>query len=223
MTDSTQALRGAIAGFLARRELSPTRFGQAAVGNPSFVIGSRRGRSPRLDTADRALAFMGVEPIGPMFLREVEAYLAATGMKVSVLGLEAAGDPSFVARLRNGASPRLSTVDRVRAWMNRHASEAERRTIAETAAVGDAGAPTFLEGAHAMDDVALLYMSTREVAAYLGLSPRTLDRYRVNGEGPPFHKFGNRVRYTRTDVEAWASARRRLSTSDSGEGARGAA
>ena len=40
-----------------------------------------------------------------------------------------------------------------------------------------------------MDDDAI-YMGTRELAAFLGLSPRTLDRYRVSGGGPKFHKFG---------------------------------
>ena len=61
-------------------------------------------------------------------------------------------------------------------------------------------------------------MGTRELAAFLGLSPRTLDRYRVSGGGPkPFHKFGNRVRYLpATDVEAWAAERRYSSTSDVG-------
>ena len=34
------------------------------------------------------------------------------------------------------------------------------------------------------------YLSTREAADYLGLSSRTLDRYRVSGEGPVFHRFG---------------------------------
>ena len=34
------------------------------------------------------------------------------------------------------------------------------------------------------------YLSTREAAEYLGLSARTLDRYRVSGEGPVFHRFG---------------------------------
>ena len=34
------------------------------------------------------------------------------------------------------------------------------------------------------------YMGTREAAAFLGLSPRTLDRYRVTGQGPAFHKTG---------------------------------
>ena len=32
------------------------------------------------------------------------------------------------------------------------------------------------------------YLDTREAAAWLGLSPKTLERYRVSGEGPDFHK-----------------------------------
>ena len=60
------------------------------------------------------------------------------------------------------------------------------------------------------------YLSTREAAEYLGLSARTLDRYRVSGEGPVFHRFGGRVRYTRGDLDAWAKARRRASTADDG-------
>ena len=60
------------------------------------------------------------------------------------------------------------------------------------------------------------YLSTREAADYLGLSARTLDRYRVSGEGPVFHRFGGRVRYLREDLDAWAKARRRASTADDG-------
>ena len=60
------------------------------------------------------------------------------------------------------------------------------------------------------------YLSTRRAAEYLGLSARTLDRYRVSGDGPVFHRFGGRVRYTRADLDAWAKARRRTSTSDDG-------
>ena len=41
------------------------------------------------------------------------------------------------------------------------------------------------------------YLSTREAAHYLGLSARTLNRYRVSGDGPVFHRFGGRVRYPR--------------------------
>ena len=66
-----------------------------------------------------------------------------------------------------------------------------------------------------MNDAAK-YLSTREAAEYLGLSARTLDRYRVSGEGPVFHRFGGRVRYTREDLDVWAAARRRASTADDG-------
>ena len=88
-----------------------------------------RGRTLRLGTADRVLAFMGEAPIGPVFRREVEAFLAVTRTKVSVLGAHGARNPSFVARLRRGLSPSLETVDRVRAWMAAHSSPAEARAI----------------------------------------------------------------------------------------------
>ncbi|MYE59960.1 MAG: helix-turn-helix domain-containing protein [Alphaproteobacteria bacterium] len=71
-------------------------------------------------------------------------------------------------------------------------------------------------GEHNMANDTHEYMTTRDVAAFLGLSPRTLDRYRVSGTGPGFHKFGNRVRYLRADVVAWAAERRCRSTSDAG-------
>ena len=64
------------------------------------------------------------------------------------------------------------------------------------------------------------YLNTREAAAHLGLSTRTLDRYRVSGDGPVFLKFGGRVRYLREDLDEWARSRRRRSTSDDGTGPR---
>ena len=53
-----------------------------------------------------------------------------------------------------------------------------------------------------------VYLDTRGAAAFLGLSPRTLDRYRKTGQGPEHFRFGGRVRYLKSDVAAWASARR---------------
>ena len=64
------------------------------------------------------------------------------------------------------------------------------------------------------------FLNTREAAAHLGLSTRTLDRYRVSGDGPVFLKFGGRVRYLREDLDDWARSRRRRSTSDDGTGPR---
>ena len=58
------------------------------------------------------------------------------------------------------------------------------------------------------------FFDTRRAADYLGLSRRTLDGYRVSGEGPAFHRFGNRVRYRRLDLDAWAVKRRATTTAE---------
>ena len=58
------------------------------------------------------------------------------------------------------------------------------------------------------------FMNTSRAADYLGLSPRTLDGYRVSGDGPAFHRFGNRVRYRRSDLDAWAAKRRATTTAE---------
>ena len=64
------------------------------------------------------------------------------------------------------------------------------------------------------------YLNTREAAAHLGLSTRTLERYRVSGDGPVFLRFRAGVRYLREDLDEWARTRRRKSTSDDGSGPR---
>ena len=60
------------------------------------------------------------------------------------------------------------------------------------------------------------FLDTQQAARFLGLSAKTLARYRVTGDGPVFHRFGNRIRYRREDLEAWAETRRRASTFDDG-------
>ena len=220
--------------YRVRQGLSARRLGAEALNDPGLASTLRRGRTLRLSSADRLLAFIGEAPLGPRFRCEVEAFLTMTRTKRAVFGLEAAGDPSFVARLMAGASPTLATVDRVRAWMRAHASDAERRAIARavdeafpaTASHVQALAPfpvrvvtdtdsSTTEGDLPMRDHTT-YLDTRAAAAHLGLSPRTLDRYRVSGEGPAFYKLGTRVRYRLADLEAWAESRRRRSTSDDG-------
>jgi hypothetical protein len=51
------------------------------------------------------------------------------------------------------------------------------------------------------------YLDNRQAAQYLKLSPRTLDRLRLTGEGPRFRKFGRRVIYAIEDLEIWANER----------------
>ena len=63
-----------------------------------------------------------------------------------------------------------------------------------------------------------IYMTTKEAAAHLGLSDRTLESYRSKGGGPVFHYFGRRVLYLLDDLREWAAERRRSSTSDTGSG-----
>jgi excisionase family DNA binding protein len=58
------------------------------------------------------------------------------------------------------------------------------------------------------------YFTNDEAAALLRLSPRTLEKRRVIGGGPRFHKFGRRVMYSRSDLEAWANSRSFETTCD---------
>ncbi len=51
------------------------------------------------------------------------------------------------------------------------------------------------------------YLNNDEAAAFLRLSPRTLEKQRVIGGGPRFRKFGRRVMYALSDLETWADAR----------------
>ena len=227
MTDTAQHLRNAVKAFIERRKLSPTRMGRLLFGNPCFVRVLMGGRSPRLDTADRALEFMGLEPIGPRFRREMEAYLAVTGAKATAVGEEGVRNRSFVRRLREGSSPRLKTVDRMRAYMKQTASSEEWRMIEaaagkeppdEEVSAGDGASPA--EDPDAPSTAAgirPLYWTVTELAGVLRMKRGTLDKYRVHGNGPPFHKLRGHILYARADVEKWLKKRRRCSTSDPGE------
>lgn len=58
-------------------------------------------------------------------------------------------------------------------------------------------------GKGADDQAADEMLTTDEAAALLGKSSRTLTMWRGAGQGPPFVKFGNRVRYAKPAVDAW--------------------
>ena len=104
------------------------------------------------------------------------------------------------------------------------------RAVARWAVGGDAGEDTSIggrtellhgdpvqfehEGDGSMSGDESGFLDTRRAADYLSLSHRTLDGYRVSGAGPAFHRFGNRVRYRRSDLDAWAAQRRATTTAE---------
>jgi len=59
-------------------------------------------------------------------------------------------------------------------------------------------------------------LKTTDAARYLSLSTRSLERFRVSGDGPRFCKLKRSVRYRVSDLEAWLSARAVGSTSEVG-------
>ncbi len=210
-----ERLRRAVAAWCWRRGVSERGFGADMLGNPGFAATLARGRSLRLPTADRVLAFIGYPPLGPAFRLELDTYLAVSGTKISILGEMALGDPSFVGRFRRGVSPQLATVDRVRAWTAVNANEEEIRTIrARLAEAAPAIHPLARPGAEGMNGRAEDCLSEREAAARLCISPGVLGSCRMRREGPAFRRIGNRLRYLPEDIDAWARAQRWTSLSE---------
>ena len=227
--------RRSVADHISLSGISASEFGLHAVGSSGLLSRLNAGQSVTLDTADRVLDFMGETQIGPAFRREIEAFIEVTGIAETTFGIEAAGNSAFVRRLRDGASPRLATVDRVQTWMRTVATRVERIAIARILGDAEKARPIGARGRAARskrrtvarpwdpdkeaarrDDPAAynrqVFLSTREAAAFLNTSPRMLNRYRSNGEGPAYCKSGKRVLYARADLLAWAWTRRRSTT-----------
>ena len=61
------------------------------------------------------------------------------------------------------------------------------------------------------------YVRTHEAARLLGISPRTLEKYRCHGNGPTFRKLGGRVVYRVEDLQAWGDAPAQGSASGPGK------
>ena len=60
--------------------------------------------------------------------------------------------------------------------------------------------------------VSTRHLNQRELAERLNISPRTLERWRWLGEGPPFLKIGGRVVYRLQDIERYETEQLRDST-----------
>ena len=208
----------AVSDYLKRSAMSGRKLGELALGDPGFHPDLKRGGSPRLGAVDRVLRFLDIAPLGPRFRREVEAFLIVTRTRPTLVGTRAVGKSSFVRELRSGALPTLDSVARVRSWMLGSADEFQRPSIAWLLASDVTVPPYGLGAAFAPwteDDEGIrkldgrTFLNEREAAVVVGLSFRTLDRYRVTGGGPVFHKFGSRVLYAHYDLEAWTKGRLR--------------
>lgn len=55
---------------------------------------------------------------------------------------------------------------------------------------------------------ALTFLTEKQVADLICQSVRTLQKWRVTGQGPAFYKFGQSVRYSLADVQVWIAHRR---------------
>lgn len=50
------------------------------------------------------------------------------------------------------------------------------------------------------------FLKTPDAAAYLGLSPRTLEYWRFDGKGPRYSRLGRAVVYAVADLDEFARA-----------------
>ena len=50
------------------------------------------------------------------------------------------------------------------------------------------------------------FYTTKDAATYLGLAPRTLQKYRVDGSGPKFRKVRGHSFYDIADLNAWVES-----------------
>ena len=198
----------------SRTGMSDSRFGVMATGDPSLVRRLRQGKSLRLGTVDRVLAFLGEAPVSPAFLLEVEAFVEVTRTKGSMFSRESSGNQSFLTQLRRGAMPRLDTADRVRTWMRANCTAGEWEEIRARVEAGlpepPPGEAPWVSAARRGEDGLFdgrERLDAKDAAALAGVSPRILGDYRSSGRGPAFERVGRRVRYLREDVEAWVRQR----------------
>lgn len=66
----------------------------------------------------------------------------------------------------------------------------------------------------ALPETKTAFLTEQQVADLICQSVRTLQKWRITGHGPAFHKFGQSVRYSLADVHDWIAKRRVRHTSE---------
>jgi predicted DNA-binding transcriptional regulator AlpA len=62
-----------------------------------------------------------------------------------------------------------------------------------------------------------VFLTTKEAAEFLKMTSAGLEKYRIKGGGPRYHKLGHKlVRYTPEALKEWAMSQTFASTSDAG-------
>jgi len=51
-------------------------------------------------------------------------------------------------------------------------------------------------------------MRGRKAAAYIGVSDRTLEKWRQHNTGPPYHRLGRIIVYDKADLDAFLNTNR---------------
>ena len=124
-------------------------------------------------------------------------------------------------RARNVVTARLAGQEAVERYETALSGQLAARNLAQPASGSLALAHVLLarleadnerRRAHALEEQERL-VGEEDAAASLGVAPRTLQRWRVTGEGPAFCKLGSRIGYRMEDLEAFVAAVRRTSTS----------
>ncbi len=231
MSDLMAEIRAKVSAYLERTGMPEEDFGKRALSRPDFVERLAVQQTVTLKTADRLLRFMNEAPVGPVFRREVEIFLEVTATRATRFGTDAAGYPWFVDALGDGATTRLSEVERVRAWMVDAATPSERAVIARM--LKDAGSTTFIHGAstfvqderpqgkttpaseadqaagrHPPEYRRQVFLTKHEAAGFLRIGVRKLERLQAAGEGPACCRFGRQNYYARADLLTWAWTQR---------------
>lgn len=67
---------------------------------------------------------------------------------------------------------------------------------------------------HLRRDPDLKFLTPAQVAERVGVSTKTLDRWRLEGTGPTFQRAGRRVLYYTASVIEWEDTLARTSTSE---------
>ena len=79
-----------------------------------------------------------METLTQQFQSRVTGFLERTGLKPSMFGLRAAGDPNLMRQLRRGRSPTLKLADQVLAFMDSHDQAHGDRASSRSRPLGDA-------------------------------------------------------------------------------------